>query len=594
MRTPSAYCLCNPDRPKTSRKIAVFLTSALMLGTAALLSRAYASVSFQFFGPDEEIRDKLTAAELLEETAALPIHNYYFLPISQTTTPPHPLSGTIHFSEASMKTTHPSSDWKGGGQNIFPGFSISFVSHREHLIPLQRGIIVSGEKRNSFWNIIVSPGRIWRENGDNGLSRAAFPFTLTDNAIGQARNGIATFVYDHRSISCAAIQVTQETAPIDAYFHGNFSALIPARYIPGNHPESLEVIDSFDREIKARIPVKPWAELSNPVWLKHIFNGGLSDDKVSAAALYMDGAIYLQGIQTRTGPYPFPLEMRHGVFSVTKSLAMGLAMFYAAERYGDEIFNERICDYVPKLADHPGWHGVTFEHALGMATGTSGSEEGMDIVPYILARTADEKIEAIRDLPDADPAPGARMNYASTNFFALSYALNRFVKSMEGPQGDYWNLVKRDVLTPMGIGHMALTRTVESNGQLGIPIMGWGSYPTFQEAVKIARLLYDEGEFQGRQLLSRKRVREALSRTEHRGWNTELSSIHPQYYMHSLWQQIMLTDRGKITVPSMRGHGGNLVGILPSGAIVLRFGDENYTDLRYMIEVAEYLRPSQP
>ncbi len=34
-------------------------------------------------------------------------------------------------------------------------------------------------------------------------------------------------------------------------------------------------------------------------------------------------------------------------------------MFYLAERYGDGIFDERITDHVPDLADHPGWQPVT-------------------------------------------------------------------------------------------------------------------------------------------------------------------------------------------------------------------------------------------
>ena len=37
-----------------------------------------------------------------------------------------------------------------------------------------------------------------------------------------------------------------------------------------------------------------------------------------------------------------------------------LSLFYFAERYGEDIFDAFITDYVPELADHPGWQGVTF------------------------------------------------------------------------------------------------------------------------------------------------------------------------------------------------------------------------------------------
>ena len=54
--------------------------------------------------------------------------------------------------------------------------------------------------------------------------------------------------------------------------------------------------------------------------------------------------------------------MRHAVYSVTKSMAGALSMFYLAERYEVEIFDALIPEYVPALRDHPAWQGVTFSH----------------------------------------------------------------------------------------------------------------------------------------------------------------------------------------------------------------------------------------
>jgi hypothetical protein len=41
-------------------------------------------------------------------------------------------------------------------------------------------------------------------------------------------------------------------------------------------------------------------------------------------------------------------------------------MFYLAQRYGEAIFDERITDYVPVLANHPGWQSVTFSNVLNV------------------------------------------------------------------------------------------------------------------------------------------------------------------------------------------------------------------------------------
>ena len=61
--------------------------------------------------------------------------------------------------------------------------------------------------------------------------------------------------------------------------------------------------------------------------------------------------------------------MRHGVFSVTKSLGAALALLRLAQKYGDGVFDLKIKDYVTVTAAHDGWERVTFGDALNMATG---------------------------------------------------------------------------------------------------------------------------------------------------------------------------------------------------------------------------------
>jgi len=61
--------------------------------------------------------------------------------------------------------------------------------------------------------------------------------------------------------------------------------------------------------------------------------------------------------------------MRHGVFSVTKSLGAAVALWRLAQKYGDEVLALKIKDYVPVTAAHDGWERVTFADALNMATG---------------------------------------------------------------------------------------------------------------------------------------------------------------------------------------------------------------------------------
>lgn len=167
--------------------------------------------------PQASVRDRLTVADLFGSSPPGVLNNLYYQSIGAVRVTSNTLCGTLHFAETRMDTTHPDADWRGGGLTLFPAFSLPVVSRDDWLIPLEREIILSGHggggTGGSAWNVIADPGRVWEETADGGYSRAAFPFTLTDNYVGQARNGLATFVFDRAGVSGVAIQITQETAP---------------------------------------------------------------------------------------------------------------------------------------------------------------------------------------------------------------------------------------------------------------------------------------------------------------------------------------------------------------------------------------------
>ena len=543
--------------------------------------------------PPVGLRDRLTVDELFSATPPGVVHNAYFQPLGERRTPANSLCGTLRFAETPMDTTHPDSDWRGGGHTLFPAFSLSVVARGDWLIPLERNLILSGHgagrSGRSLWNVIANPGRVWHEAADGGYSRAAFPFTLTDNYVGQARNGLATFVFDAAEVSPVAIQITQETAPNEEYLRTDFSALVPVRWDPECPAGAEAAVSAFARERATRLPLRPWSALPEAAATQATSRNGFADTDLSAVALLMDGQLYQQEVATRSGPHPWPEWMRHGVFSVTKTMGLGLSMFYLAQRYGDGIFDERIVDFVPELAGHPGWQGVTFENTLNMVTGVVGGERGSAIGPYIQARSAASKIAAIASLPDDPAPPGTEFAYYSTHSFVLSHAMNAYVRAREGPAADYWTMVREDVLAPIGVPYLPLSRSFETDGRLGTPIMGWGSYPDVDAAAKVARLLQDEGAAGGRQLLSRARVREAMRRSGRAAYQTTAAS---ERYLHSVWTVRTDTGRCTIDVPVMSGHGGNHVMMLPSGLSVVRFMDGGDYEVSHATRAAEAYRSS--
>ncbi len=534
--------------------------------------------------PPQGVRDELTAADLLAGRFPRVVHNDYFMPVGASSAAEHSFSGVVFLSETAMSGTRPDRDWSGGGQRDFPAIALPMVRHGDSLIPLSRGIIYSGGRGQSYWNVIVSPGRVWREAGDEGWSRASFPFVLTDNFLGQALNGLATFLFTSSEISSVAVQITQETSPKMDYTRGDLIAALPSRFAPRAFADSGRAIEDLEREIAARPGIRSWSDLPSSGFTRSFFNADLPAGSVSIAALLLNGTLYLQPAETRSGAYPYPLEMRHGVFSVTKSLVMGLSMFYFAERYGEAIFDELITNYVPELAGHPGWRGVTFGNALDMATGTQGNDRDTS---FIRARSTAEKLSVVRGMPDAPCVPGGCFDYSSSNTFTLSCALNRYVKAREGPNADYWLLVRDNVLRPLGADALAVVRTLEPDGALGTPVAGWGSYPTVVESVQVGRLIAEEGIHGGRQILNRNKVREALERTPRRGLPTTLASTR---YLHSYWIGDFALSTGPVTAPYMSGHGGNLVFVLPDATIAVRYADEDNFEAGPMVAVAEFYR----
>ena len=65
-----------------------------------------------------------------------------------------------------------------------------------------------------------------------------------------------------------------------------------------------------------------------------------------------------------------------------------------------------------------------------------------------------------------------------------------------------------------------------------------------------------------------------------------------QSYLHSVWWRPANLPGCVVHVPTMSGHGGNLVMMLPNGLVALRFADDNDYDITPMIHATELFRSS--
>lgn len=171
--------------------------------------------------------------------------------------------------------------------------------------------------------------------------------------------------------------------------------------------------------------------------------------------------------------------------------------------------------------------------------------------------------------------------------------MTNFLKAKQGPEADIWEMVLKEVYEPIGIQHAPIMRTHEPDGSKGIPIFGYGLYPTIHDVAKVAALFHNGGRFEGQQLLHAGKLAEALYQTELTGLPTgERNEYGDATYHMSFWSLPYRTDRGAfVLVPYMSGYGGNHVALMPNGMTAFRFADAHIYGVDSMVRVAAAMRP---
>jgi len=595
----------NVNTGRFGARAAVGISVALFWGLA-LASGAAASE-----------REELGFEQLMADAPAapVPVANRFFMPQEGSAKALHRLSGVIRIPQHAMHTIPPAiepAELAGKRTQLFPGIELHVVSHGEYFVPVERDILVAKDS-DSFWQIQVSPGRVWSEAGDKGMSRASFPFFLTNIFENETYNGVATFLYDDKSISRLRYQIVQQLSPfmVKTWFVAAGQPTVAYRPEP---IEDKKLIADFEAELKDRLVWRDWSELEAKYGKQLFadFDSGIDPKLVVTSGLVIDGEVYVRSMDTPYGPYPYPREMRHGVWSVTKTAAGLVTLLRMAQKYGDEILDYKIKDYLDVTAPHHGWDEVKFRHASSMATGigtgptktdpniigdgdASGGADPAALAAYMdwyLAPTLAEKLHYVFQVPNYPWGPGEFARYRDRDIFTLSAALDSLYKRREGKGADLWQMMLDEVYGPIGIHHMPMNRTQETQGR-GVPILAWGIYLSVDDIAKIGMLLQSGGVHDGVQLLSKAGLAEALYETDVRGLPTGgKNEFGAQTYHLSLWHEPYRTASGKLySVPKMSGYGGNEVQLMPNGIIGFRLGNGGDKPLEQMVIIADKIRP---
>jgi hypothetical protein len=544
----------------------------------------------------------------MSDAAAGLLDNTAFYPAPTACAAP-PFHGSLRIKQTPMHF-EPAllvSDIGGRNAQLFPESRLDFFTLDDLLIPVQWGQMVGEDPAahsSSYWSLIPQFGRVWRDTADaSGWSRAACPLMLVNDLENHAHQGLASFRYKDAAVSDFRFQFVQQTAPYLLKQHFLAWGSAPVEYAGLPTMDLQAAREAARRELAARIPSRPWTDLTSQVGSDTLagFGGPLNPKWVVATALLRAGVLYYADSMTPCGAYPYPLEMRFGVRSVMKSIAAPLSLLRLAQVYGPDVLTLKIGEYVAGLDEK--FNRVRFIDAANMATGFGGTgtlrtqlnefEDGYLEADYDGWYTAGSHAEKMahmaKRLRPYPWEPGTVLRYRDHDFYVLGVAVDAYLKSVRGPEADVWDMLCEEVFAPIGISAAPATRTREPGGQRGFIWFNAGYFPTLHDIAKIALLYQSRGEWGGRQILHRDLTTEllgargALSKSGGAPISpAEVADSSPEpiafgkpthYRMGFHFTPYYDRDSGKVDyLPTMWGSGESEVILYPNGLVSIRIG----------------------
>lgn len=478
-----------------------------------------------------------------------------------------------------------------------PRFDFNLVSKDGQLLPARRGLIASD---HPFWEFVLAPGRVWKQAGDGGWSRAALPFALVEKNANCTHNGVLSFLYkSDGSVSRIVWQIASETC---AYFQFNAWGSAPATYHPGAIQEAPALIARDRAERAACLPIRPIAALqADYPKLNPAAFGSAQDIKpadLTAFGLIIDGRHYSSDCPTRFGPYPYCDEMALPSYSLAKSLFAGLALM-RLERLYPGAKNALIRDYVPECAAQPGWEGITFEHALDMATGhydspASNKDEDTALKSdFFTSLTHRQKISHACTVYKKKTAPGQKWVYHTSDTYLLGSAMQAYFQDKRGRSADiYADLLVRDIWKPL---HLSPTldvtrRTYDDEAQA---FTGWGLVMQRSDLARLMQFLNTgQGHIAGRSMLDPDMLAGALQQNSS---DTGLKAGSDDLrYNNGFWAW-NYENYGQCNtakwIPFMSGFGGITAVLIPNGASYYYFSDGGAYKFAYAVKETTAAKP---
>lgn len=493
----------------------------------------------------------------------------------------HAFSGKLRFDGAVAARLQVHADVFGilpdAASFRLPPLNAKLVAWDGLLLPEQRTPMANAA---STWEFILLPGRTWREPGAR-FDRGALPFALFEKNANCLHYGVMAFDYDAERLRSPLLwQIAGETC---AYLKFDASGTEQARYEPGPVAGADGIVADYRAERAARLPRVPLDTLpahyaaAMPAAFAHESEVPRAD--LTAFGFVIDGTHFAGPCVTRAGPYPYCDELPLPSYSLAKSLVAGLGLM-RAEQASSGIRQALISDFVPECQG-TAWRGVTFEHALDMATGNyedsayEADEHGLFDSAFFTAADHATKIRVACNRFPRRAAPGERWVYHTTDTYVLGTALANWLQKQHGPSADLYEwLVAEPLWKPLQLSPLTgvTRRTADDRHQ---PFTGWGLALLADDVARVASFLAgSDGRIADRQVLDSPMLAAALQRrADDRGLSTGVPGLR---YNNGFWAYDAgpsLGCREPAWVPVMSGYGGIIVALFPNDTVYYYFSD---------------------
>lgn len=460
-----------------------------------------------------------------------------------------------------------------------PAFDFEFVQTGSHIIPKQRGLIVTG---HGDWNYLLEPGRVWNENNDQGFSRAAIPFALQEVQANCTHNGIITFAFKNDgSITNAAVQIGGETC---LYFQYDLWGLVSASYQAGPVAGAAALISGYEAEVLHRIPTVPLTNLDSD--FPGVISANIASEQAASPTTHgvlYNGIHYAAPCSTRHGDYPYCEVMDLPSYSTAKTATAAFAHALLTQQHGNSARYLNVADHVAECQDGINgtasiWSDVTVENLLDMATGnyrlsSYEGDEGSSAVlnDFFLVYTHSQKIKHACERYIRKASPDTHFSYHSSDTYIAGVAMDDYYSS-----GDLFEKLVSEVYMPLKLSPTTHT-TVRTQGSPADPFWSHGMTWHTDDMIKLGQLINNRGVIDGQQVLDGAIMDDMLVAGGDLGLETYGAESR---YLNGVWTYDMGQRSSALCpvgswVSYMSGYGGIGVVLFPNGAIYYYVSDSN-------------------